>query len=249
MSDTVVIQSFRTTDVPPWLTRCLATVEAWAREQGYAYRFLDDELFAPLPARFRLRTEHLLPMRADLGRLVAIEAALAEGFRRAVWIDADVLVFGALALPDQREHYFCREVWLEPGVVDHRVNNAVCAFTAASTLLPFYRTACLQIVDDTSGALDPLALGTRWLTMLDRIVRLPRLDAIALASPFVLRELAETTSGPLLETLRRHHGELAAINLCASFRGKTARAPGVLVFDVDDALYTAVVDRLLTSRR
>ena len=104
MGTTIVIQSYRTHDVPPWLARCLASVRAWAEECGFTYRFLGDELFDPLPARLRLRAGHLPQMLADLGRLHAIATALAEGADRAVWAGADVVVFGALCLPDARVH-------------------------------------------------------------------------------------------------------------------------------------------------
>jgi hypothetical protein len=180
-------------------------------------------------------------MLADLARLHAIEAALAEGFTRAVWVDADVFVFGPLVLPADREHYLCREVWTEPGIADDRVNNCVCSFTAASTLLPFYRDACMQIIDATSGAIDPIALGTKFLTKLDQVVRLPIYEAIALTSPWALRELAETGAFPDA-TRARHRVSIAAVNLCASFRGQTIR--GTPSFIVDDALYEAAIARL-----
>lgn len=241
MGTTIVIQSYRTHDVPPWLARCLASVRAWAAECGFTYRFLGDELFDPLPARLRLRAGHLPQMLADLGRLHAIAAALVEGADRAVWVDADVFVFGALRLPDAREHYLCHEVWIEPGIAEDRVNNCVCSFTAASSLLACYRDSCMQIIDAASGALDSLALGTRFLTGLDRLVTLPKYEAIGLTSPHVLRELADT--GALPDLLRTRHREpIAALNLCASFRGKTIRGTPSIV--VDDALYESAMARL-----
>ena len=42
---TVVLQSFRTRDVPEWMRRCLASVEAWARHAGHDYKFVDDAIF------------------------------------------------------------------------------------------------------------------------------------------------------------------------------------------------------------
>ncbi len=241
MGTTIVIQSYRTHDVPAWLTRCLASVRGWAEGCGFSYRFIGDELFDPLPPRLRLRAGHLPQMLADLGRLHAISGALAEGVDRVVWVDADVLVFGLLELPDDREHYLCREVWIEPGIAADRVNNCVCSFTAASPLLAFYRDSCMQIIDATSGALDALALGTRFLTGLDRLVPLPKYEAIGLTSPFVLRELAET--GRLPEVLRARHREpIAALNLCASFRGQTIRGTPSII--VDDALYEAAMAKL-----
>ena len=164
-----------------------------------------------------------------------------EGADRAVWVAADVFVFGALRLPDAREHYLCHEVWIEPGIAEDRVNNCVCSFTAASSLLACYRDSCMQIIDAASGALDSLALGTRFLTGLDRLVTLPKYEAIGLTSPHVLRELADT--GALPDLLRTRHREpIAALNLCASFRGKTIRGTPSIV--VDDALYESAMARL-----
>ena len=39
---TLVIQSFRTHSVPPWIERCLDSVRRWAALRGYDYRLTDD---------------------------------------------------------------------------------------------------------------------------------------------------------------------------------------------------------------
>ena len=44
-----IVQSFRRREVPDWITRCLASVRAWAESRGHAYVFVDDALFAYAP--------------------------------------------------------------------------------------------------------------------------------------------------------------------------------------------------------
>ncbi len=51
--DTVVFQSFRTRDVPAWITRCMETARAWAALRGFDYQFLDDRFFDRIPDRYR----------------------------------------------------------------------------------------------------------------------------------------------------------------------------------------------------
>ena len=241
--DTVVVQSYRTADVPPWIARCLASVRVWAEARGYAYRFIGDEIFDLVPPAYLARTRHALPIVVDLARLLLAQRAHAEGYRRAIWLDADVLVFAPdrLAIPDERDFYLCRELWLSGFAVSRRVNNCACAFTAGTPFLPFYIAACQQLVRDAVGALDPLIAGTRFLTELDRALPLPQLDGVGLFGPAVVRDLA-AGGGPYLEALRRASGPLHAVNLCASFRGKRFRAPEPFV--LDDDVYARAVDAL-----
>jgi hypothetical protein len=38
----LVLQSFRTVDVPAWLSSCMHSVRQWASHNQYDYRFIDD---------------------------------------------------------------------------------------------------------------------------------------------------------------------------------------------------------------
>jgi len=233
--DTVVVQSYRRVDVPAWIARCLRSVEQWANHQGYAYRFLDDELFERLPPSYFMRTRHALPMAADLARLILARETLSEGARRVVWVDADVLVFRpySFELPIERDHYLCREIWIEPVVRDGavvidaslRVNNCVCVFERGTAFLEPYIEACEQRVRAATGKLDPLLVGTLYLTELDRIAALPQLVNVGMLSPHVVHDVA-AGGGPFLETLVAHLvAPLAAANLCASLRGRRFTLP------------------------
>lgn len=251
---TVVVQSYRRHDVPPWIARCLASVASWAGAHGHTYRFVGDEMFDLLPPRYRLRTSHHVQMLADLGRLLLARDLLAEGFDRAIWLDADLLVTApdAFAIPTAQPFYLCREVWveLEGGVprVSERVNNCACSFTAAATFLPFYIDACQQLVRDTAGALSPLLVGTTFLSALDRVLPLPKLRDVALVSPHMLLELA-AGGGPCLEAYReRFASPIRAANLCASFRGLALRDAAGRPVVLDDACFDRALGALSQYR-
>ncbi len=243
MATTVVLQSYRTTQVPDWVARCLASVEAWATDAGYDYRFLGDELFDAIPERYRMRAGHSMQLMTDLGRLLLARETLTAGADRAIWLDADIAVIAPQRFAVPEGDRLARELWVEPGadgaiVVSPRINNCACAFTRDSTLLPFYIDACQQLVRDAVGTIAPTTVGTAFLTALDRALPLPTIDGVGLWSPFVLRDVA-AGGGRYLDALRANDPPYAAVNLCASFRGKTIPDPGHASIFVDDELFEA----------
>ena len=42
---TVVFQSYKTEDVPPWIATCMDGVRQWSAAKGFDYRFMDDQFF------------------------------------------------------------------------------------------------------------------------------------------------------------------------------------------------------------
>jgi hypothetical protein len=158
--------------------------------------------------------------------LVARE--LLVEYPRVVWVDADVLVFGALALPEGRDFYACREIWEgEP-----RVNNCTLVFSRGTSFLPFWIDTAMASMRAAAGKLDSLMIGTRFLTALDRAESLPQLQTVGLFSPTILADLA-AGGGARLDAYRALAGPLAAANLCLSFRAS-----------VGDAVYERAVDAL-----
>jgi len=251
--DTVIIQSYRTERVPRWMTRCMDSVKRWTSAQGYDYRFVGDEIFALVPDWYRERTGHALPLQTDLARLILARDALKEGYRRAVWLDADVLVFAPkrLALPEERNFYFCREVWLDyvnnALEISDRVNNCACVFAAGNGFLDFYIDACLQLVRETKAPVSPLLIGTRFLTFLDRILTLPRLATVGLLGPYLVRDIG-AGGGAFLDNYKRHFATpVYAANLCASFHNRSFPLPSGGAFTVDDAAYAAAIEALLAA--
>ena len=114
MSSTLVVQSCRLPIEADWIARCLQSVEAWAAHWGWDYRLLGDELFAPLPDDLLQRLRQQWVVATDLGRLLALQQGLAEGYQAVVWCDSDFLVFSPdeLQLP-ANDYALGREVWVQ----------------------------------------------------------------------------------------------------------------------------------------
>ncbi len=223
---TVVYQSYRTTGVPAWLARCLASVQAWAARRGFQYRFLGDELFERAP---KLASKVAM---TDVARLVVAQELLVD-HDRAVWIDADVVVLDpAWELPEG-DFYLCHELWPVAEGFEARVNNAVSIYSRDNVFLPFYLDACKVVI--AAGEPHKLALGTELLTRWHRVAPLPLLDNIGMFGPAILRDLAHGTDAILSAYLRAMAVPLVAANCCASL-------------DLSDAVYAAAIANY-SSRR
>lgn len=226
---TVVCQSFRTAGVPPWITRCLASVRAWAAGRGYDYRFVDDAILGLVPDWYREKAAGVLPIVTDLARLRLIQALLAEGYDRAVWLDADVLVFDApgLTIDVTGGCAFGREVWVQPAGgsrlrVYRNVHNAVSVFVAGDSFLGFYADTCESIVGRHRSGMAPQIVGTKLLTALHSLVGFALIDDVGMLSPLVVRDVV-AGGGPALDRMRAATpGPIRAANLCASLAGRTA---------------------------
>jgi hypothetical protein len=113
---TLVYQSYRVDNVPPWITACSRTVQAWAHAQGYDYEFIDDRLFDYVPSWLRERVRQAkLPM-TDYARVALSNEILQRGYQRSIWIDIDVVIFdpaGFQANNGAREFALTAEVWFD----------------------------------------------------------------------------------------------------------------------------------------
>lgn len=219
---TVVYQSFRTANVPAWIDACMQSVRHWADVQGFAYRFYDDRFFDLVPPALRARASRSKLLLADYARLVAARDLLAEGYDRAVWMDADAFVFAprAFEIPITRGYAFCREVWLDRisfGVPQFQltVNNSVSVFCQDQQILDFYIDAAGAILA-SDQELDPFSIGTRFLLKLQRAHRFPLLTTMGMFGPeMALRTLAN--DGPFLRAyLNYQTSPVYAANLCLS---------------------------------
>jgi hypothetical protein len=243
---TVVYQSFRTVNVPLWITRCMQTVQRWAGSQGFDYRFIDDALFGYAPEWYREKVSHDILLVSDLARLVLARDLLREGYGRTIWVDADVVIFDTeqLAIDVADGFAFCRELWFFPAgngqtKCQMRVNNAVTVFVEPTEFLDFYIRACELIVRN-NHQLSKLSVGTRFLTAMHQVMPFRLINHVGLFSPALMAQLVRGVE-PVLELFRRVGGSpIYAANLCGSFRNTTFH--GVLM---DDSVYNAVVDNLL----
>ncbi len=246
MPRTIVYQSFRTSDVPPWIETCMRSAREWAASRGFEYRFFDDAFFELCPAWYRERVEGNVLLMSDLARLVAARGMLDEGFERAIWVDADLLVFAPEAFQvDTGENFaFNTELWVsrEQGkfIGWRRVNNAVCTFDRGNAFLDFYIDACQRIVRQSAEPLSRLSVGTHFLSGLHKLTPLPLIGSVGTFNPILMELLVRGDLEPL-RAYRKHFGRpIGAANLCGSFRGQVVQ--GV---KMEDPVYQGTATALL----
>lgn len=246
---TIVIQSFHD-DPPAWIARAMASVRAWTDRQGGSYRCVGDEIFERLTVEQRRKAGRYPQVATDLARLALLREALDEGAERAVWLDADVVVFDParldLSAADADGYAFGREVWVQPrkdgrGLEARRnVHNAICVFDRGNPMLAFYAHAAARILDRAeAGRLAPQTLGPKLLTSLHNTVNLPLVETCGMASPPVVRDLAAGGGSALDLLLAESPWPPAALNLCHSLSDTDG---------LDGATMDAAVERLLAHR-
>ena len=274
MERTIVFQSYRTYNVAGWIDDCLWTARQWASGLGYDYTFLGDEIFDSIPPWFKEKTERMtgrMCLRSDLARLQTTRRFLAEGYDRAIWIDADILIFDpeAFTIPIHKGTGFCEEIWLEKATWSElfadplefvskkrrslnrfwspvncykRVNNAVSVFNRDTTFLEFYIKSCLEIASQKE-AMVTTELGTNFLSSLKGRFDFALIDDVGLLSPLVMQEIASGNTNQLKSCMRHFRCPIHAANLCGSFHSR--RVDGV---EMREELYERVVSRLLDTR-
>src|SRR5262245_8315575 len=252
MSTTLVVQSYRTRDVPGWIPRCLHSVAEWSRAGGQDYEFVDDALFGLLPSWYRERCGAQILPQTDLARLLLLRQRLRGGYRRVIWIDADILIVNYANFHlDVRDGFaLCYEMWIEAGANGSfltrgpAINNAVIVMDAENPILEFLIYACQSIIGmQAPGAVGRLDASTLPLSRLGAIMPLPLLRCVGLISPPITRQVARG-GGPLCAMYAAAFGSrIGAVNLCASLRG--VPVGGVALTDDH---YSSAIDVLEQSR-
>jgi len=246
---TVVYQSYRTVNVPAWISRCMQTVKDWALVRGFDYHFIDDRFFEYAPAWYREKVNHDVLLVSDLCRLIAARELLSKGYQRTIWVDADVVVFDPENFRvDVSEGYaFCREVWIGLGqggrfFYRHSVNNAVTVFVQGNSFLEFYIDACQSRIRHIP-LIDRIDASTRFLTHLHELMHLNLMNHVGLLSPLVLADLVRGTETMLKAYMVCFGAPIFAANLCSSFGGQTY--DGVMMHD---GVYGAALEKLVQTK-
>ena len=220
----------------------------WAALRGFDYHFVDDRLFDLVPPWYRERVQGNILLVSDLARLVVAQGMLASGYDRAIWVDADMLIFDPerLVLPITEEYAFCLEFWLHPGkdgklTIARAVNNSVSLFVKGNSFLEFYIHACLQIAGH-NHTLDTVSVGTKFLTSLRNIYPFRLIEDVGTFSPPVMHALV--TRNEALEMYRKAlPGPIFAANLCGSLGPRN-----LYDYDMTESVYEKVIDRCLETR-
>jgi len=244
MSATLVIQSHRDPLPQAWLRRCLDSVMDWARVNGYQYRYLGDELFAPLDRELLEKTRAQRVIASDLARLISLQQGLAEGYDCVVWCDADFLIFDPanFVLPDA-DFALGREVWVQHDKRQKlrayvKAHNALLMFRRGNHFLDFYRDTAERLLRLNQGTMPPQFIGPKLLTALQNIASFPVMETAAMLSPLVMRDLI-AGQGQALDLFReKSPATVAGANLCNSL----TQLEGLTETDM-----SALIDRLLAK--
>lgn len=246
---TVVYQSYRTFNVPPWLHQCMRSVREWATLQGFDYRFVDDNFLTYAPQWYRQKVNEHVLLVSDLARLLLARALLSQGFERTIWIDADVVIFDPInfSIDINREYAFCREIWLDTSVngrliCSQYVNNAVLVFVESNGFLDFYIHACQSIVSNKTQ-ISRLEVGTRFLTAMHNLIGFPLLENVGLFNPLIMMDIARGSRASIQTYMRHSESPLYAANLCLALRNTKCR--GVCM---SDNFYEAALQKLLQTK-
>ncbi len=246
---TIVYQSFRTSNVPGFISSCLNEAKAWAKQHGFDYRLYDDAFFELIPAELRARAMTHKCLASDFARVVAARDLLASGYDRAIWLDADALVFDPANFAPRTESNFsyAREVWLHRTWLGRpqlrlTVNNTLSTYCRDQTIIEHYLDCATRILR-SDQTLNPTSIGTDWLLNLARSTPLNLETRIGVFNPELAHRYLAGDATTLRAFLNLHTSPISAVNLCLSKFGTPQTR-----YIFDDATAQHVIDRLLADR-
>lgn len=249
---TIVLQSYRTHSIPNWIGTCLRTAAEWAKDSGFDYLLTGDEFFDYAPAWVRERCGSQIFPVTDLARLNLMLDYLERGYDRAVWLDADVLVFAPqlLRIDTQAGYAFSHEVMLGEmpdgriHIFDPSINNAVMVFEKNHPMLEFYRFATEAILRHAPpGEIARTAVGPQFLTALQGAMPIERLVSVGLFTPRLMAAIAQNDERLCAAYARQFGYPMGAANLCHFTHHLSDSASRQRL----DALFDQAVGKLMAS--
>ncbi len=223
MQNTLVLQSHQQPLPANWISRCIDSVEAWAKLNNYEYRFLDDELFAYVADEILEKTKSQQVIATDLARLKVLQAYLKRGYNTVVWCDADFLIFQSAEfhLPDE-SFAVGREVWIQKDenkdklVANVKVHNAFMMFRKGNSFLDFYADTAERLLSLNKGSMPLQFIGPKLLTALHNVAQCPVLETAGMLSPLVIKAIANGKGSALQLFQQKSSQSIYAANLCSS---------------------------------
>lgn len=254
---TALLQSYRTTAQPDWVVSCMASVHALATQNHWAYQFRGDDIFDLVPQGLLDKFATQKPLLCDIARLAWAKEVFTHqpDIDRVIWLDADVYVFEPKRLNINPADNFAlgRQIWIQPHSNGRlksfrQVHNAVLAFNRHSSVLDFLLESVLTLANRHKGPASPQLLGPKLLTALHNILGFDVIESIGMASPLVLRDLANG-GGQALEQLTADSATaLGALNLCTSYQGQTVDGVNCTAELFENAI-TALKNGAMKARR
>lgn len=251
---TIVYQSFKAQETPRWVEKCLNTVKDWAQEQKFDYQ-REDNFYDYVPDWYIDKARDKINVVADLARLELARKFLNQGYDRAIWMDADIVIFDPARFKINRaeKYLVCREIWLDTAddknldkeniFFTRSVTNSLTMFAQENHFLDFYIDACKSIVKKNVGDLPFLCVSTDFLTKLNEIVDLPLFHHVGLFSPILMQGIV-TGNDEILDFYSHSLEQpVHAANLCFSFRNQEYQG-----LEISDSLYEKTIDRLLITQ-
>lgn len=183
---------------------------------------MGDEIFESLDAELIEKTETQKVIASDLARLKAIQQALAEGYQRVIWCDADFLIFNPqqFILPET-SFALGREVWVQKDNNSRlrayiKVHNAFMMFCQGNHFLDYYTASAEQLLRANQGRMPPQFIGPKLLTALHNMVSCPVMEAAGMFSPLVIRDILKGDGHALKLFKQKSTSFPAGVNLCSS---------------------------------
>lgn len=219
---TLVFQSAAPDQQSGWIRACLESVQAWAQSVGHDYVLLGDEIFDGLPRGVAEKFAGQPVVRSDIARLLksryflesdSLEGGWAEsGYDRVIWADADFLIFNpdAFVVPSDVSFAFGREVWVQAGAdgnlrASKRVHNAFFVFDRGNPFLDYYIHAALRLLERAEAPVVPQFIGPKFLATQHNLIGFDEIDAAAMFSPLVMRDILDS-GGPALALMLDKQG-------------------------------------------
>ena len=250
---TIVLQSYRKENVPNWIRSCLQSVENWAAIKGFDYKFIDDRFFDYAPDWFRKRCGKEFYPVTDIARLYLLRENLNNGYDRALWVDADVIVFNNtdFNIDDNNGYAFCHEIMLGIGpdkklvLSKNSLNNAVMIFEHGHPMLNFYIFSAEEIIRNTPpDKIFRTIIGPDLLVRLSRFMPVYRLTCVGLYTPVYMQALAADKKN-IIEAYRNQFGfDMYAANLCHFHRNLESDQNKLIM----DKLFENIIKLLVESK-
>ncbi len=198
------------------------SVQTWTAGSGFDYQWLGDDIFDSLDSELIEKTKTQKVIASDLARLKTMQQALAKGYQRVIWCDADFLIFNPqeFILPES-SFALGREVWVQEDKNQKlraytKVHNAFMMFCQGNYFLDYYTASAEQLLRANQGRMPPQFIGPKLLTALHNMVACPVMETAGMLSPLVIRDIL-TGDGKALQLFKQKSASFpAGANLCSS---------------------------------